>query len=473
MAQEKDVAGKRLSRRELLRGLGLSLGATALLTACAAPAAPPAPVAPEGEAQEEPPATEEPAAEAPPAAEAVKISYWTFWADRWGEFQQEIVDKFNESQSDIAVEMLIAPWGELNTKLLTAISAGTPPDFTIIGRSDAISWAVRGGIVPIDDRIASNDRVKPDDWFDVAYKECIWEGKTYALPFESGTYAAWMNPAMFEEVGLDPTKPPQVWSEVDVAAEKLTKGDAQAGYERVGFIPWQSRRDILGWLAGGEWYDEATQQITAVTPENITAFEWIDQYAEKYGGEAIQRFREGLGGGMTADDPFYRGKLGIVFAGSWEMSSKNEYAPDLPYIVYPLPYLDGKSYASINQGSACVLPKGSPHPDEAFTLLVYMAIDGIAQWVPNAADMVSRKDQTEIFPAALPDTEEGRAFWKIYNDALAYAHHEPLMPVRPFWNSALDNAVDQVVLGQKTPEEALQEAQDATQEELDKALGKA
>ncbi len=471
MEPKTETAVRRLSRRELLRGLGVSLGATALMAACApAPAAPPAPAA---EPQEEPAPAEEPAAtEAPVAAEATKISYWTFWADRWGEFQQEIVNNYNKSQSDTAVEMLIAPWGELNTKLLTAISAGTPPDFTIIGRSDAISWAVRGGITPLDDRIASDPKVKPDDWFDVAWKECLWEGKTYALPFESGTYAAWLNPVMFEEAGLDPTKPPQVWSAVDAAAEKLTKGDAQAGYERIGFIPWQSRRDVLGWLAGGEWYDEPAQQITAVTPENITAFEWIDQYAEKYGGEAVQRFREGLGGGMTADDPFYRGKLGIVFAGSWEMSSKNEYAPDLKYVVFPLPYLDGQSEDTINQGSACVLPKGSPHPDEAFKFLTYMAMDGIAQWVPNAADMVSRKDQTEIYPVALPDTEEGRAYWKVYNDALAYAHHEPLMPVRPFWNSALDNAVDQVVLGKLEPEAALQEAQDATQKELDKALGK-
>jgi multiple sugar transport system substrate-binding protein len=277
---------------------------------------------------------------------------------------------------------------------------------------------------------------------------------------------------MFTEVGLDPTKPPKTWSEVDVAAEKLTKGDAQAGYERIGFIPWQDRIDILGWLAGGEWYDEPAQQITAVTPENIAAFEWIDQYAKKYGGETIERFRQGLGGGMTADDPFFQGKLGMVFYGSWVMSSKNEYAPDMKYVVWPMPYRDGQSEDSINQGSACVLPKGSPHPDEAFEFLTYMAIDGIAQWVPNAADMVSRKDQTDIFPVALPDTEEGRAYWKVYNDALAYAHHEPLMPVRPFWNSALNNARDQVVRQVKTPEEALQEAQDTTQKELDKALGK-
>jgi maltose-binding protein MalE len=47
------------------------------------------------------------------------------------------------------------------------------------------------------------------------------------------------------------------------------------------------------------------------------------------------------------------------------------------------------------------------------------------------------------------------------------------MPVRMFWNSQLGNARDNVVRGKMTPEQALQEAQDATQKELDKVLGKA
>lgn len=462
MKQRGNLMGARLTRRELLRGLvSVSLGASAssLLAACAPQAGPGAPEAQREEAK-------------PAGAGPVKISYWTFWADRWGEFQQQIVNKYNESQSEIQVEMLIVPWGELSTKLLTAIPAGTPPDFTIINRSEAIEWAVRGGIMPLDERIAAEPRVKPEDWFEVAWTEVLWRGKVYALPFESGTYAAWLNAEIFNAAGLDPTKPPITWSEVDVVAEKITQGDAQSGYQRVGFIPWGSRIDLLGWLAGGEWYDEQNEKITAVTPENIAAFNWIKQYADKYGGEAIERFRQGLGGHMTADDPFFRGKLGIVFYGSWVMSSKNEYAPDLKYVVWPLPYRDGAKNASINQGSACVLPKGSPHPDEAFKFLVFMAIDGIAMWVPLAADMVSRKDQTHIYPQALPDTEEGRAYWKVYNDALTYAHHEPLMPVRTFWNSQLENASDNVVRGKMTPEQALLEAQEATQKELDKALGK-
>ena len=439
------------SRRAFLQYTGV-VSAGILLAACAPPAAGPA------------------AGEETMVAEPQQIAYWTFWADRWGEFQGTIVDNFNESQSDIQVEMLIVPWGELNVKLLTAIPAGEPPDFTIIGRGTTIEFAVRGGVLPLDDQIASSERVNLDDWFDVAVVEVVWDGTTYALPFESGTYAAWLNTDAAAEAGMDPSNPPVTWSEVDQWAEALTIGDAASGYERIGFFPWVSRVDILGWLAGGSWYDEENRQITAVTDENVAAFEWIQQYAEKYDGEVIERFRQGLGGGDTADDPFLQNRFGVTFKGSWSMSAKEEYAPDLNYTVWPLPYRDGASNSTINQGSACVLPLGSPNPEAAFEFCTFMAIDGIAQWVPFAADMVSRKDQTDIFPQALPDNEANRANWKVYNDALDYGRYEPKMPVRTFWGQSLNNARDNVVRGLQTPVEALTEAQELTQKELDDAL---
>jgi multiple sugar transport system substrate-binding protein len=449
-----------LSRRAFLRGSAL-LAAGAALVACTPATAPAGGESTSG------------AASSDAAAESTTITYWTFWADRWGEFQQQLVDEYNTSQDQLQVEMLIVPWGDLATKLLTAVSAGNPPDFSIINRSEVVEWAVRGGVMPLDDFIDASTVTKPDDWFPVAWTECTWEGKSYAQPFESGTYAAWYNHELFTDAGLDLSKLPVTWSEVDAAAAAITSGNAADGYERVGFIPWGSRQDLLGWLAGGEWYDEETQTITAVTPENIAAMEWVKQYADKYGGEAMERFRQGLGGGDTEDDPFFRGQMGMVWKGSWSLSSKTEYAPDVAFSVVPLPYRDGASNASINQGSACVLPTGSPQPEPAYEFLTWMSIDGVSKWVPNAADMVSRKDQTEIYPNALPDNEEFRGHWKTYNDALAYAHHEPAMPARRFWGDQLTAALDAIVLGQKSPEQALQDAQDTSQRELDKALGKA
>ncbi|MCC6456941.1 MAG: extracellular solute-binding protein [Caldilineaceae bacterium] len=462
MVEQSDFVSKRLTRRQLLLGMGkagAALGALSALAACAAPV-----TAPETESSG--------AGTQAAAQDTPTIQYWTFWADRWGEFQGKIVEEYNNAHEDFHVEILIVPWGELATKLLTAVSAGNPPDFSIINRSEVVEWAVRGGVLPLTDYIATSDNTNPDDWFESAWTECVWEGTSYAQPFESGTYAAWYNTAFIEEAGGDPAALPTTWSEADAYAEAVTQGSATDGYTRVGLIPWLARRDLIGWLGGGEWYDEQNQIITAVTPENIAGMEWVKQYADQYGGETLERFRQSLGGGDSEDDPFFREQLGSVWKGSWTLSAKVEYAPDLAFDVRPLPYRDGTSNASVNQGSACVLPKGSPQPDLAYQFLNWMSIDGVAMWVPFAADMVSRKDQTEIYPDALPDDEQYRGYWQLYNDALAYAHHEPAMPARLLWNDQLNAAVDAVVRGTKTPEQALQDAQDATQRELDQALGK-
>jgi multiple sugar transport system substrate-binding protein len=452
-------SGQRWSRRKLLRTSATLTGL--LLVNCTATAAP------------APASTASPISDILPAGEEAKITYWTFWANRWGELQQEIVDAYNaDSQDGIQVEMVIVPWGELSTQLMAAVSAGDPPDFTVVNRSEVVEWAVRKGVASLNDYLAASTECRADDWFAVAWNECVWRGQVYAQPFESGAYAAWYNRELFETAGLVPYSPPLTWSEVDIVAAQLTQGNADAGYTTVGFIPWLAPRNLLGWLSGGEWYDEANQTITAVTPENIAALAWVKQYADLYHGEALEHFRQNVGASDSVDDPFYRGQIAMVWKGSWSLSAKQEYAPDLAFGIHPLPYRAETGNDSLSQGSACVLPMGSPYPELAYKFLTYMSIHGIAHWAPIAADLVSRKDQTGIYPSLLPDNVEFRGYWKLYNQALSYAHHEPAMPARRFWNDQLDAAIAAVVRGLKEPAQALQDAQDATQRELDRALGK-
>ena len=77
------MKNQRLSRRDFLR-TSAGLATMAALSACVAPGAP---------------ATGE-GGQAAPNAEGATISYWTFWADRWGEFQQKIVDDYNANGKD-------------------------------------------------------------------------------------------------------------------------------------------------------------------------------------------------------------------------------------------------------------------------------------------------------------------------------------------------------------------------------------
>lgn len=406
------------------------------------------------------------------SAQPVEITYWHFWADRWGKIQEAVVNDYNKTagqQDHIHVSVLIVPWGDLNTKLLAAISGGTPPDCAMIGRNLVATWAVKGTILSNEDLVRASKTVKPDDWYPVAWTEVVWKGKSWALPFESGTYAFLWNKDLFQRAGLDPEKPPKTWIEVDQAAAKLTKADERGGFSQVGFIPWQSRIDLLGWLAGGEWFDDQTLKVTATRPENVKAFAWIQSYAKQYGGDKLNRWIQSLGGGMTENDPFIKGKIAMKFAGSWELSPIAEYAPRLNFGVALNPIPEGGKQTTINQGSAAVLPKGSKHVNPAFQFLSWHCIEGIKKWVDQAADMVSRPDQAEIIPSVFPNKKFGDDY-KLFVSQLPTAHHEPVFPVIEFWDDQLNKASEKVVLGKATPEEALAEVEKNTQAELEKAL---
>ena len=457
---------RRLTRRQLLRWSGLAAGATALAACAGAPA--PAATPPSAATQ---PAQE---ATAPPAAVPVtNITYWHFWGGRWGEIQQRIVDQFNAERDDIQVEMLIVPWGDLNPKLLTAISAGTPPDSAVIGRSNVASWTVQNALMTMDEFINASAVVKEEDYFPIAWVECVYKGKQYALPFESGTYAFRWNQEVFEDAGLDPDQAPETWADIDTMNAKVVVGSKEEGYERFGFCPWKHRLDLIGWLAGGDWYDPVAEKMTIDREENIRAFEWFRQYAETYGAERIEEFWGALPEWATEQDPFLVGLTAMNYAGSWELSIVAEYKPDLAFSVAPSPPAEGAKTTSINQGSACVLPRGSAHPAAGFEFLAWHSAKGVGLWIPDSADMASRYDQADILPAIFPDDPRWQDYWKVYYDMLEVAFHEPQIPVLEQFNTELARARDEVIYGQKTPEQALKDAQQIVQSELEKALAAA
>src|SRR5579883_1607329 len=112
------------------------------------------------------------------SAPPVEIAYWHFWADRWGKIQEAVVNDYNKTagqQDHIHVSVLIVPWGDLNTKLLAAISGGTPPDCAMIGRNLVATWAVKGAILSNDDLVRASKTVKPSDWYPVAWTEVVWK----------------------------------------------------------------------------------------------------------------------------------------------------------------------------------------------------------------------------------------------------------------------------------------------------------
>src|SRR5690606_21417816 len=85
------------------------------------------------------------------------------------------------------------------------------------------SFAQDDAIEPLDDLIA-RDNVNLEEIFyptDVTARR--FEGKTYMIPHTvaSGQNLLFLNNAVFAEVGLDPTVPPQTWADLEAYADKI------------------------------------------------------------------------------------------------------------------------------------------------------------------------------------------------------------------------------------------------------------
>lgn len=209
---------QRLSRRTFLRFGGIAAGASAL-AACVAPTAAPAqPAAPAAPAEEKP-------AEAAPAAESQTTVEW--WDAQTGvdeEITNKMIETFEGKNPDIKINRTYiaqTQGTQANDKLLTAIAAGTPPDVFKFDRFIVAQFAAQGFLTDLTE-FANRDGIKADDYWDFAWEEANYNGKLYALPYDTDTRALWYNKDIFEEAGLDPEKPPQTLAELQEIADKLT-----------------------------------------------------------------------------------------------------------------------------------------------------------------------------------------------------------------------------------------------------------
>ena len=218
------ILSNRLSRRHFLQVTGMAPGLT--LLAAGSRAAQPG-SAPAG-------------GEAAAGEEVVTIVYWHGWSGRFGEWLDRVGAEFEKENPTINVEFVRIDWSELYAKLLTAIAAGTPPDTYIAGNENGqlYSLAANKVILPLEDIAPADDLAKLKE---VVHPQ-IWElgtyeGKLWALPKWTQSYALMVNTDHLAEAGIDPEQAPETLDELDVIAEKLYVRDGDGTIRRIGFDP--------------------------------------------------------------------------------------------------------------------------------------------------------------------------------------------------------------------------------------------
>ncbi len=241
----------KISRRKFLNGMLLSSGAV-LLAACGqqAPAAP----------EETTPAEEAPAATAPATVEetgsTVNVVYWGSFSGSLGEAETAMVERFNESQSDVRVEYQFqGNYEETAQKYTAGLQANTIPDLVLLSDVWWFSFYVSENIVALDE-LAAAEGVDFSDYEPVLLNEGVRQGQHFWIPFARSTPLFYYNKDIWAEAGL-PDRAPETWAEFEEWVPDLVvrSGDT---LERAAFVH-PNGASYIAWLFQGVTWQHGGQ----------------------------------------------------------------------------------------------------------------------------------------------------------------------------------------------------------------------
>jgi ABC-type glycerol-3-phosphate transport system substrate-binding protein len=411
----------------------------------------------------------------PPSKDGkVHIIYWEKWTDFEGDAIRETVNEFNRSQNRIHVDLLTI--SGIQDKTLLAVAGGDPPDVAGLYGPNVSQYADDNAVIPLDDYCRKNG-ISRDQYLPAYFDVGVIRNHIYSLPSTPASTALHFNKQMMKDAGLDPEKPPQTLEEMDADAKKISTFYPNGKLDKAGFLPaepgWWNW--AWGYFFGGQLWD-GKSKITANSPENVRAFDWIQSYSKRYGASNLQSFKSGLGSFSSPQNGFLSGKVAMELQGVWMYNFISKFAPQMEkperiWSVVPFPHPADRpdlANSTLIDEDVLVIPRGAKHPDEAFEFIKFIESNkGMEMLCMLQRKNTPLKTTGEAFYAHHPNP-----FIKLFSDLPNRGHtiFPPKMGIWPEYQDALTNAFDQVSLQQKTAKEALDEVQAVMQPKLDEYL---
>ena len=405
-----------------------------------------------------------------PAAAPEVLKVWIQWGDNPQQIQT-LFDKYT-AETGIKVEVT-APLEE--DKILPSLTGSEPPDVLVLSGGDLVKSYYKEGLVTELSDIIKTGGIDLNDFFEAPLQQCRSGDKILCLPWGTDMYALFWNKDMFEAAGLDPNTPPKTMEELAEFADKLTVTDASGNITQVGFLPDQgwTHDELYVRMFGGFWYTEDGQHVTANSQAMIDSLTWQQQFYQKYGGDKVLALSSGWGDAyMSADYPFYTGKMAMYVDGEW-MTGPNfisAFKPEASYGVAPFPppadHPERANTATVG-GTVAVIPAGAKNKDASAKLLAWMMSPAIvAEEFCFNANLPTSKTAAKD-----PCFTENPKF-KVFTDLMASPNATYIIttPISLEFNTALGTAYERVVHNGEDPKTVMDELQTEFEPKLQEAL---
>ena len=136
---------------------------------------------------------------------------------------QSLVDRFNKSQSDVEVKVEFVPQAQARQKLITAVTAGSPPDCAQIWDNWVGEFDGMNAVEDLTARIKDWKYYK--DTVPVAWQTVTGKGKILSFPWVVTNDAIFVRTDRAKEYGLKIPGPDWTWDDFLTLAKGFTRPD--------------------------------------------------------------------------------------------------------------------------------------------------------------------------------------------------------------------------------------------------------
>ncbi|MBB3993110.1 sn-glycerol 3-phosphate transport system substrate-binding protein [Sulfitobacter undariae] len=364
-----------------------------------------------------------------------------------------IVAKFEAQNPDVKVNAIYAGnYDDTRIKALAALDAGEPAQLAVMFSIDAYDLIEQDHIVAFDDLIKDEaDTTWLNSFYPALMANGQVEGKTWGVPFQRSTIVAYYNKDLFRAAGLDPEKAPTTWDEMVSMGKALTTDD-QYGImiPSTGYPYWMLQ--ALAIQNGKELMSDDGVTTYFDDPATVETLEFWKSLSQEH-----KIMPEGTVEWGTLRQAFLESKTAMMWHSTGNLTAVKN-AAEFDFGVAMLPA--NKRLGSPTGGGNFYVFKNATDEEKqaALDLIQFMtAPEQAAEWSISTGYM-------GVSPAAY-ETDALKAYVKDFPPALvardqlehAVAEFSTFETARV--RDGLNGAIQSVLTGDKTAQDALAEAQ--------------
>jgi multiple sugar transport system substrate-binding protein len=391
---------------------------------------------------------------------------------KFGNFTQadehftRVKEEFEATHDGVTVELvpIEASSNDYFTKLaLMHGSESTAPDVmyedTFMIKSDVDA----GYLLPLDDYLAEWDEW--DQFFDNAKNAGLGDdGLTYGVPMGTDTRALWYNTELFEQAGIPVPWEPKSWDDVldtartikdqlpDVIPMNVYSGKAMGEAASMqGF-------EMLLYGTEDRLYEEESQKWVVGSQGFVDSLGFIQTiFDEGLAPSPQQALDPNLGNTVTAQW-LPEGKLAIALDGSWQAGNWFE-SGEAPWPEWndimgnaPMPSQHGQAPGAVSMSGGWTLAIGaeSKAPDLAWEFIkLSLNQENSLSYDVAASQIAVRQDVAED-----PEYIDANPSFEFFSGIVDVTHFRPATSDYPQISNEIQVAMEAVMTGQQTPEEA-------------------